>query len=214
MANRKKNSKGSVMLEFGVVMGVLIPLLFGTVAFGINLGNMLQSTQISRDIGYMYARGVDFSTATNQSIAVNLVQGLGGMTANGGQGVIILSQVRKIYDTDCTAAGLTTGACTNLNQRVFSNRIVIGNSGLKTSNFGTPSGACAPTANGNISSNTYLTQAACQTTGFTGATISQAQGDVAYVVEAYFATPDLSFLSLSGGGGGTGTAGSYTRAIF
>jgi len=202
------------MLEFGIVMSVLIPLLFGTIAFGVNLGNMLQSTQISRDVGYMYARGVDFSTTINKNIAVNLVQGMGGMTTTGGQGVIILSQIRKIYDTDCAAAGLSTGACTNLNTHVFSNRLVIGNTGLRTSNFGTPTGACAPSSNGNIGSTTYLTQSSCQTTGFTDSTISQLSGDVAYVVEAYFATADLSFLKLDGAAGGTGTGGSYTRAIF
>jgi hypothetical protein len=88
---------------------------------------------------------------------------------------------------------------------------VIGNSSLRASNFGTPSGLCVVTANGNIGSADYLKQSACQTTGFDDTILQEAAGDVAYVVEAYFATPDLSFLGSGGGGGGQG---SYTRAIF
>ena len=87
--------KAAAVLEFGIIISVLIPLLFGTIAFGVNLGNMLQAAQITRDIAHMYAKDVDFSTVANKNLAVSLVQGLGGMTVNGGNGVLILSQVRQ-----------------------------------------------------------------------------------------------------------------------
>ena len=98
---RTKREKGSAILEFGIIISVLIPLLFGTIAFGVNLGNMLQSAQITRDIAHMYAKDVDFSTTANKNLAVSLVQGLGGMTVSGGDGVLILSQIRKVYLADC-----------------------------------------------------------------------------------------------------------------
>ena len=58
---RKEPEKGNAMLEFAFVMVFIIPILFGTIAFGVNLGNLQQSTQITRDVDHMYAQGVDFS---------------------------------------------------------------------------------------------------------------------------------------------------------
>jgi Flp pilus assembly protein TadG len=205
--HRFGSEKGSAMMEFGLVMGMLIPMLFGGVAFGVNLGNYLQSVQIARDVAHMYARGLDFSTTQNQNIAVNLAKGMGGMTTNGGNGVLILSQIREIYLADCTGASLTAAQCTNLGQRVFSNRLIVGNSTLRTSNFGTPNGSCVVTANGNISTDNYLKQTGCRASNFDDTVLPQLSGDIAYVVESYFATPSLGFL----GAGGMGT---YTRAIF
>jgi hypothetical protein len=170
---------------------------------------MLQSAQITRDIAHMYSRGIDFSTAPNQNLAVNLVQGLGGMTASGGNGVLILSQIRKVYQADCDAASLST-KCTNLGKRVFSNRIVIGASSLRSSNFGAPS-ATYMTSAGNIGSTDYLQRPEVVASNFDDSTLPQADGDVAFVVEGYFATPNLSFLS---SWGANATGGTYTRAIF
>lgn len=205
-----KLEKGNAALEFGLSMTILIPLLFGTVSFGINLGNMLQCTQITRDVAHMYAQGVDFSLAGNQNIAVNLVQGLGGMTANSGNGVLILSQILEVYQADCTAAGISAAQCTNAGKRVFTNRIVIGASALRASNFGVPS-ATYVSANGNIGSTDYYKQSSVQASNFDDTILPQADGQTAFVVEAYFATPNLAFL---GGWSSNNTSGVYMRAIF
>lgn len=210
MVTRNKSENGNAMMEFAVVSVVLIPVLFGTVAFGVNLGNMLQCAQITRDVAHMYAEQIDFSQAANQNLAVYLAQGLGGMTVNGGNGVLILSQIREVYQADCTAAGPTLGACTNLGQRVFQNRLIIGNSALRSSDFGAPAAADV-TSNGSISAQNYLTHAGDVATGFTDAILPEADNEVAYVVEGYFATPNLSFL---GNWDATSSGGTYTRAIF
>ena len=115
---RKTSENGNAMMEFGLAMIFVIPILFATVAFGINLGNLLQSTQIIRDVDHMYAQGVDFSQTANQNIAVTLVQGMGGMTVNGGNGVLILSQIIQIYPGDCSAGGFTNAQCANLGKTV------------------------------------------------------------------------------------------------
>jgi hypothetical protein len=209
-ATRNKLEKGNAMIEFGLSMVILIPILFGTVSFGVNLGNALQTTQIARDVAHMYSQTIDFSSTQNQNIAVNLVQGLGGMTATGGNGVLILSQVVEVYLADCTAAGYTAGQCTNNGSRVFTNRIVIGASSLRASNFGAPGTGVTITANGNIGASDYLTKAADVATGFTDAVLPQTDGQIAYVVEAYFATPSMAFL----GGYMNDTGGVYSRSIF
>ena len=93
---------------------------------------------------------------------------------------------------------------------------MIGDITERTSNFGTPGAACVTTADGNISSTYYLKQAACVASNFDDSIIPQADGDVAYVVEGYFATPNLSFLNASWSGTAStgGTTGTYMRAIF
>ena len=120
MSNAKlsRSEKGNALLEFAAVSIVVIPLFFGMVGAGIQLGRMNEAVQICRDAAHMYARGVDFSQVANQNILVNLATGT-GMTVNGGNGVVIMSQISQVYLADCTAASLTAGQCTNLNKLVF-----------------------------------------------------------------------------------------------
>jgi len=56
-----QKGKGSAILESGIIISFLIPLLFGTIASSQS-GNMLQSAQITRDVAHMYRRDVDFSS--------------------------------------------------------------------------------------------------------------------------------------------------------
>jgi hypothetical protein len=206
-----RNEKGNGLLEFAAVSIVVIPLFFGMVGAGIQLGRMDEAVQICRDSAHMYARGVDFSQTANKNILVSLATG-SGMTVNGGTGVVIMSQVIQVYQADCTAAGLTAGQCTNLNQLVFANRVITGNSGLRSSNYGMPPAALV-NAQGNIAASDYLTKPSLVLTGsmateLTNAGLTLADGDIAYLTEFYESTPDLSFLGVSG------TGGVYAKAIF
>ncbi len=207
----KKNEKGNSLLEFAAVSIVVIPLFFGMVGAGIQLGRMNEAVQICRDAAHMYARGVDFSQTANKNILVSLATG-SGMTLAGGTGVVVMSQVIRVFQADCTAAGLTAGQCTNLNQLVFINRQVTGNVGLRTSNYGTPAAAIV-NAQGNIAASDYLTKPSAVLTGsmeseLTASGLVLNDGDVAYLTEFYESTPDLSFLGASGSGG------VYAKAIF
>lgn len=206
-----RGERGNALLEFAVVSIVIIPLLFGTVGVGINLGHMNQAVEISRDAGHMYAKGVDFSQTTNQSILVNLATGT-GFAASGGNGVMIFSQISLIYTADCTAAGLTGSQCSNNNQYVFVNRIVVGNSGLRSSNYGTPNSGIV-NSSGNIAAADYLTNSSAVVTGtfstdVTNAGLTLNDGDVVYLSELYLSTPDISYL------GTVGSGGVYAKAIF
>src|SRR5579864_5162477 len=113
LSNAKLNrgERGNALLEFAAVSIVIIPLFFGMVGAGIQLGRMNEAVQICRDAAHMYARGVDFSLTNNQNILVSLATG-SGMTVNGGNGVVIMSQIIQVYQADCTAAGLAAGQCT------------------------------------------------------------------------------------------------------
>jgi len=207
----RRNEKGNALLEFAAVSIVVIPLFFGMVGAGIQLGRMNEAVQICRDAAHMYARGVDFSQVANQNILVTLATGT-GMTVNGGNGVVIMSQLIKVYQADCTAANLTAGQCTNLGQLVFVNRLVTGNAGLRASNYGTPPSNLV-NSYGNIAGSDYLTKPSLVLTGsmtteLTNAGLTMSDGDIAYLTEFYESMPDLSFLGV---GGSTGV---YAKAFF
>jgi hypothetical protein len=208
----RKSQRGSTILEFAIVVPCLTLLFFGTVGLGLMMGRYIQAVQLNRDVAHMYSDGIDFSQSTAQNIVVQLAAGT-GMTTSGGNGVVILSQIETVYAGDCTASGVSP--CTNQGLPVLTQRIVIGNSSLRSSQFGTPSSTILD-ASGNISPSVYMgnTNSTVRTTGFeaaldaaaisaggTGTPPAQAQGSIAYVVETFFPYPEIGFLGFSTAGG-------------
>src|SRR5712692_6116427 len=105
--HRRANQEGNALVEFALVAVVAIPLMLGTLYLGIAMGNNIQAIQISRDVEHMYAKGVDFSTAGNTSIAAKLAKDYN--IAPDGNSVVILSQIIHVFQADCDAAGYSTG---------------------------------------------------------------------------------------------------------
>ena len=160
-------------------MMVLLPLFLGTGVTGINMIHTLQTVQLARDAGHMFAKGIDFSQPGNQTILVDLGSGL-GLSSTSGQGsaVVILSSLIYVDKSQCAAVGDVdsdgnpTGACTNYGKWVFAQRLEIGNTSIRTSNYGSPltSGPTGVTLNattGQISQQQYVTQAGA-VANFTG----------------------------------------------
>ncbi len=197
--------KGNALVEFALVSIFLVPLLLGTVNVGMNLSRSIQTTQVSRDAGHMYVRNVDFSIPANQDIVVRLAQGL-NMTRTAGNGVVTLSRVLFVGPNECAGAGLTLAQCVNVNQPVFTQRIVIGNATLRPSDFGTPPSNLIG-SNGNIAALDYLTNPAARTNGFSNLLALQPMEN-AFVSEAYFISPEWDFP-----GAYTNTS-TYARTIF
>ena len=201
-------------MEFAIVMPCLTVMFFGVVGLGIMMGRYSQAVQVARDIAHMYANGVDFTQTANQNIVINALAAGTGMTATGGNGVVILSQIQTVYAADCTAASVSP--CTNQGLPVFIQRVVFGNSSLRTSTYGTPASTIL-NSSGNIAQSVYMSNSnsTVRTSGFetvlddavrraTGSTPTppaQAQGEVAYVVEVCFQYPDIAFLGWSTAGG-------------
>ncbi|MCW5983444.1 MAG: hypothetical protein KIT09_35455 [Bryobacteraceae bacterium] len=199
----RKRQRGNTLVEFALVTVFLVPLLFGTVNVGMNITRAMKVTQISRDAGHMFARYVDFSLTANKQLIVHLGSGL-GMTLNGGPGRVTLSQIMYVGTAECTAGGLTVAQCTNLNWPVIVKRIVIGNTALAASSFGTPNPGLID-SQGNVAD--YLREGSARATNFNSLLALQ-PGEYAYVAEAYFQSPVYDFLSSR-----TGTA-LYARTIF
>jgi hypothetical protein len=200
--NRRPRQRGSEIIEFALVATFLLPVLFGTVVVGLNLGRSIQVTQVSRDAGHMYARNVDFSDPANQEIIVRLARGL-NITATGGSGVVILSTVTLIGQADCDAAGLSGSACTNLNRTVFLHRLVTGNPSARSSAFGTPNSSLVD-GSGRVSD--YLTDPSTRANGFP-AVLPLQPGELAYVSEVYVPSSDY-------GMPGFKSTGVYARTVF
>jgi len=198
MRINNSKEKGTQVLEFALVTLIIVPFLLGVVVIGLNLGRSVQVAQIGRDAGSMFVRGIDFSQTGNQDTLVRLSQGL-GMTRTGGNGVVILSKVTFIPASACT--GLNP--C-NSNQYVVTQQIVVGNSSLRSSDFG-PTGTVTRDTYGNVAN--YLTDANAVATNFSPVLTLNAN-EFAYVSETYFPSPQFD---LPGYQTGTGV---YARAIF
>ena len=138
---RPKSLQGVSTIEFAFILLVLVPLFLGTVGLGLNMLISLQTVQLARDAGHMYARGadIDFSLPGNKTILAGIGGGIGMSATDGsGKAVVILSTVTYVDDSLCGLAGKTIAACTNHLKWVFTQRLTVGNTGVRTSNFGSP----------------------------------------------------------------------------
>jgi len=192
------------MIEFCLSVALWTAVLMGLSTVGLNLIRALQVEQVCRDAGRLYGAGLDFTQAGNQNLLIMLATGL-NVTAGGGNGVFVFSTVEYIDTPQCTAGGLG-GNCPNLGQYVFIQRVVVGNAGLLSSQFGTPSAGIIGVS-GNIASSAYLTNGSARAAGF-GSLLSLTGGQVAYLTESYFSSPDFAWGSYMSG------AGVYERKIF
>ncbi len=193
---RCRGERGNAVIEFALVSLLYVPLLLGVVALGLNLGRSVQVAQVARDAASMYVRGIDFSQSGNQNILVQLAQPL-GMTVNGGTGVVILSKITYLNNAICS--GIPN--C-NVNQQVLVQRIVVGNSGLRSSNFAA-AGAVTLDAQGNVFN--YMTDSHAVVSGLSGK-LTLNGNEFAYVAETYFPSADISTFT-----NGTGV---YSVSIF
>jgi hypothetical protein len=134
MQNRSPARATSVPLyALGAIF--LVPLGIGVLLVNSNASRNDHANQVSRDVASMYSQGVDFSNTANQNIALNVADGL-GMNLRDGKGLLILSKIRVVHESDCSA--MAAPACANKGYAVVTQRFVIGNKTLRPSSFGTP----------------------------------------------------------------------------
>lgn len=200
---KRKSERGAAAIEFTLSTMFLVPLLLGTLVFGFRLIRAIEMDQITRDLGHMYVRGVDFRNPGPRQNAQTLASGF-DLSATG-TSVAILSQIKLIQQSDCDAAnpGLPPGTpCRNLNKPVFTEQLTIGNTSDGSSRFGTP-----PTSGGTVSATDQANNASAVATGFSSV-MSLSAGVVAYMAEMINQTPDLDIPGFSG------APLVYARAIF
>jgi hypothetical protein len=222
---RKKTQSGQEIIEFGLVALLFTPLLLGTFVVGMNLIRSIQANTVARDLTDMYIHGADFSSYPMQQLAQRLAQGLNLQigssfsgfqntnTNNSGRGLVTVTQIMYIGPTTAsTCLSVPAGQCTNHDSFVYTQQIQFGNGSLANSNtvaMGNPTGA---TLNNNGVVQNYVTdtharlgstaQSAMTALWQTTANGQQplVDGQVAYIVETYFQSPDLTVGNLSGNG--------------
>lgn len=175
--------RGVTSIEFVLVATFFyVPLIVGTLTTGFSLVRGMQALELTRDVGHMFGKGVDFSIQSNQNIVVNEIGAPLGLTGNGGNvtggtlgsGAIVLSQVTQIGAAQCTS-------CANLNHTVIARRIVIGNKTLYTSKYG---GAMTiDSSNGDVQN--YMTDPSARADSFSNI-LSLNAGEMAFLAESYF----------------------------
>lgn len=195
-----KSERGSQVLEFALFSLILVPTLLWVVVVGIDLGRAVTVSQLARDAGSMWVRGVDFSQSGNQQELARLGQNLGFTVPGTGVGAVYLSKVTYIATGGCTSP------C-NAGQYVLVQQLDIGDSsalfpshsGIQTT--GTP----AFDSEGNVLN--YITDASAVVAGFSSIMTLNA-GEFAYVSEAYFPSPTVNMPGFST------SNGNYTRTVF
>jgi hypothetical protein len=225
-ARRKKTQSGQEIIEFGLVALLMIPMFLGTFVVGMNLIRSIQANQVCRDLTDMYIHGADFSTYGMEQESQRLAQGLNlqigssfagnnnANNGNAGNGLVTVTQIMYVGPTtapNCVSVG--AGNCTNHDSFVYLQRIQFGNGTLANANtvtLGTPVGASINTSGfvANPITDTHAKLPATAQTAMTnlwatnGTTGQQAltDGQVAYIVETYFQSPDLTVSSLAGNG--------------
>jgi len=192
---RPRTQRGVAYIEFALSLLVLIPLLLGVLRLGNSKHRQLQTVQLARDADHMYARGIDFTLLGNQQVLASIAGALNLSTTLGsGNSVVILSTVRYVDVSACSQAGRVDShgnpsGCTNYQDWVFAERLVIGNNTLFTSRTGTPS-ASIIASDGTISITNQATNTSdvATITGFNpwNSTTSTGlpSGQVVYVAEA------------------------------
>lgn len=201
----RRSSRGNSLIEFALAFALLLPLYVWMLVFGLDLRRMMQTSQVSRDAGHMYARGVDFSLPGNQDVLVRLAAGM-NMTRTGGAGVVILTRLLKVGEQECLDGGIAVGSCSNLGQTVVTQRIVVGNASLKPSLVASPPDALLK-PDGSIIPADYLTKTDARAAGFDSILVL-ANGETAYVAEAWFDSPVKDFPVMNNRGP------IYARTIF
>ena len=185
---RRRRQRGNAIIEFALVVTFLVMLLMGTFSVGMTLTKSVQAGVVARDAGAMFMRYVDFTLVANQTLLVRLDNGM-NMTASGGNGVVIMTQIMMVGVNECAAGGLTTGTCPNYNRPVVIKRVKVGNSALYTTTFGNPTASLIQ-SDATIATSDYLRDASVLADNFTSVLTLEA-GEYAYLSEAYFVTPEI-----------------------
>ena len=203
---QKRHERGSMMIEFVLVSSFfLVPLIIGTFTYGFAVIRSVQAVELTKDVGHMYSRGVDFSTQANQNLlAGSLAQGLSLVANSGnviggsnGNGVVVLSTVTYLTNSTCNN-------CSNAGHVVVMRRIVVGNNTVFSTLYGHPTSSLIQ-SNGDVQN--YQTDASAQADAFSNL-LTLNPGQIAYLAESYVTAPDLAVQGIFSG------LATYQNAIF
>jgi hypothetical protein len=213
MRSSDSRARGGAIIEFVLVTSfILVPLILGLLSIGFTLSRSLQAAQLTRDVGRMFVRGVDFAEQPNQDLITGsaarpnqpgLAQGM-GMAGNGGNasggttgnGEVILSVMLRMP---------ATCGCANSGRIVVTRRIIVGNKNLYSTSFGNPAPELVSSTTGSVSN--YAGNTTARADSFSSV-VNLSSGELAYLVESKFNFPDLAMPGV------ISNPGVYWRSVF
>jgi hypothetical protein len=202
---KNRRNRGSSTIEFVLVASMfLVPIILGLFSVGFGLIRGMQGVQLTRDVGHMWARGVDFSKQANQDLlATKLAQGLSIVSNSGnvtggttGNGIVVLSIFTNVP---------ATCSCVNSGHVVLIRRVVIGNNSIFTTAYGNPSAGAINATTGDIAN--YATDISARADNFNNV-LTLNSGELGYFTESYFRAPDLVLPGMFPG------LAAYSNAVF
>jgi Flp pilus assembly protein TadG len=223
---RRGRQSGHQIIEFGLAAFLFVPLILGTFVTGMNVIRSIQVNHIVRDMANMYIHGADFSDQDLQQVAARLATGMdlrvgtGSVNradnlANEGRGIVWISKVTWVgSSSEPSCQAVLPETCTNANKFVFLERIRFGNGALEAERASSLGHPTAPrNENGILTVNTVTDARAAvpepqqtwlfnmwQTSQASTGRTPLADGQVLFVVEAYFQSPDLTMGAFQGRG--------------
>ncbi len=208
------------MISFGLLtLFIYLPLFLFMFVIGMNLIFSIQANTLARDMDNMYIHGTDFSSYNGQLLAQTIAGGLSLQfpnigtgnnaatnTGSSGNGLVWVTQIMYVgATTDNLCQSILPATCTNANSFVYTQQIIFGNSNLtsqKNTTMGSPTGATL-SSSGVVSNPITDAHAALGATPEAAMTnlwlttsngqTSLIDGQVVYVVECFFQTPQLNF---------------------
>jgi hypothetical protein len=124
---KRCNSRGQTIIEFLFVLLWAVPFLLITIALGINLIEGLEVMQLARDAASMYARKVDFTQPSTQAVLDDVGNGLNLVSGNAttSKAVVVMSELTYMDVNACNAAVAAKCVCSNHDQWVFAQYLVL-----------------------------------------------------------------------------------------
>lgn len=190
---RRKNQRGTSILEFALIAWPTVLLLMGVVVIGNQLGRAVEAGQVCRDADSMYVRGVDFSLSGNQAELARIGSALNLQTSNSGSGLVVLSKVTFVPDPSSTCgqpadAGYAT--CTSGQYRL-AQRTIFGNTSVPGTHYPT-TGTPTYDSENNVTNYSDYTNGTAATINNFQNTMVLYPGQFVYISETYFQLLDLS----------------------
>lgn len=137
----RRRQRGHLILEFGLVAIMFVPLTVGMFITGINMVRSIQANYAARCLADMYIHGADFSDLGMQQIAKRLAGSLNlqvgestgnnnNNVSNGGAGIVWITKLQWIGDSSSPSCLAVTGTCANASKFVVLEQVRFGNGTL------------------------------------------------------------------------------------
>jgi hypothetical protein len=222
MLLRKKSEKGQNLIETGLCLILMVPVVLGAFSLGMSLVKGLVGSSVARNANVILLRSDLYNTynlkdANTQKLIVRMAGGLGMANSDGsvntsGNGAVILSKIIRIGLGECSQVldsggnPYTATTCPNYGYYVFASQVVIGNSAYASA-YGSPSSTTDSW--GRISRKEYVERPGNRIAGLdrtydppantvanptTAGGIYLAKDQVAYLSEGKFDVSDVAWL--------------------